>query len=108
MNNESFGANINKDVVNSPALKMRTDSPERMAALEQNVRDFAKKVMVQGETLSDKSVGLIANAIVNKMATQPEGSSQDELDKMIEEALMEGVDVRLKTAGFENMPSPRE
>jgi len=68
-----------------------------MAEIEGMVRTFFEKVKKPDESLNDKSVALIANGIVNRMQRRElEGASEEELNKVIEDTLFEGVDVRLK------------
>jgi hypothetical protein len=86
---------------------LRQTNPEKMDEVENMVRAFAAKVMVEGDVLTNKSVALAANGVVNRMQSKIEtGATKEEIDKEIENSLYDTVDTRLKMKreGFEDRP----
>ena len=87
---EAQGENI------SYSMKLRQENPEKMAEIENKVREFLTRApLLQGENLDDTDVARVANFTVNKLK-RLEGATDQEMDKTIEEALYEGVGERLK------------
>lgn len=86
---------------------LRQSNPEKMEEVENMVKAFAEKVMVPGDVLTNKSLKLAANGVVNRMQSKIEhGATKEEIDKEIENALYDTVDTRLKMKkeGFEDRP----
>ncbi|MDE2173594.1 MAG: hypothetical protein KGJ31_03390 [Patescibacteria group bacterium] len=76
---------------------IREHHPEKMSAIEDQVRNFWNKVKLDTDpVLDDKSIAHVANLVANRLQRKIEqGASTEELDKAIADAMYEGLDVRM-------------
>ncbi len=81
----------------SYAEQLRLENPEKMAGIENMVRQFSQKVRIEEDpALDNESIAKIANFVVNRIKPKElAGAEPADIQKAIEDALYEGVDSRM-------------
>ncbi len=82
------------------AMELRATNPAKMQAMEGQVKQFidTSGLLLEGESLNDKEIGLISNLVANRLhrkLKQSEDISPEDMNKTIEEAVLTGMAERL-------------